>query len=92
MGIWIQTGREAFYWTITSVWTIVLGRMESVQHLVMITTRITVFLGLHLIREALTTTTIIVIHFVTTTTALWSAVGMIVPYKNPYQLQLQEYK
>ena len=34
MGIWIQTGLEAFYWTIASVWTIVLIRMESVQHLV----------------------------------------------------------
>jgi hypothetical protein len=85
MGIWIQTGQEAFYWTIASVWTIALTAMEFIQHLVMLRIVIIVSLDLHLTSTVLTITTLIVIHFPQTLTTLWSVAGMTANCQVPYQ-------
>ena len=82
-----QTGQEGFYWTTTSVWTIVPEIMEFVQHLVMVATKITDYLGLPLISYLLTTTTAIVTRSTTPLTILEIAAGMTVACLLPFLLQ-----
>ena len=81
-----QTGQEAFYWIITSVWTIV-PEIEFIQHLVIMIIGMTNFLGLPLINTLPTDTMPIVIHFGITSTILGSVAGITVACQLPSLLQ-----